>query len=216
MERTAGKRWESLHSLTQAFEIRVDDALRLEATATITRPGLRVLPDQVALDNFHNMLFGVSSSPKLSPDGKYLAIALQDKKMISFPGGVKVVEWLSGKPLRTRTGSTWPSRFDRERRNSPWQIRAAAYLFGRRSTDKEIARYPGWNAAFSTDGSYLLTEEDLAGKKIPHVWDLTSGQEAKPPPPSMFQGFLSGHEALLLHEGRYQVWDCRAGREAHW
>ncbi len=212
-ERTAGKRWESLHSLTQALEIRVDDALRLEATATITRPGLRVLPDQVALDNFHNMLFGVSSSPKLSPDGKYLAIALQDKKMISFPGGVKVVEWPSGKPLHTRTGSYLAIAFRPGTTQLAMANTGGGVSLWEASTDKEIAKYPGWNAAFSTDGSYLLTEEDQAGKKIPHVWDLTNGQEAKPPPPSMFQAFLSGHEALLLHDSRFQVWDCRAGRE---
>jgi len=196
----------------------VDDALRLETTATIARPGVRVLPDQVALENFHNWSSGVTNSPKLSPDGKYLAITLQDKKTPSLPAGIKVVEWPSGKPLSTRSGSYLPIAFrpgTTQLAMANWGgVGSGGLSLWDASTDKEIAKYTGLNAAFSTDGSYLLTHDGQANKKIPvQIWDLTSGQEVKQPDPSMFQAFLSGHEALLLHEDRYHVWDCRAGRE---
>ena len=211
-ERTAGKRWESLHSLTQAFDIRADDALRLEATATIIRPGLRELPERVAPDvNWFERGDGVSSFTKASPDGKYLAHVLPGS-----PKGIKVIECPSGKPLGTRSGPYYkPIAF----RPGTTQLAMADYR-GRSgvslwdaTTDKEIAKYPGWTAAFSTDGCYLLTQDDPHGKKTIHIWDLTNGHEATPPPPSTFQAFLSGHEVLLLHEDRYRVWDCRVGRE---
>jgi WD40 repeat protein len=215
-ERTAGKRWESLQSLTQAFQIRADDALRLEATATITRPGLRVLPEQVALDTFHLWFNPVGSSPKLSPDGKYLAITLQDKKALADSGGIKVVEWPSRKLLGTRSGPYLPIAFrpgTTQLAMVDWHGHPEVVSLWDPSTDKEIATYAGRTAAFSTDGTHLLTEGEMRYYKPLRVWDLTTGNEMKAPSQGVFQAFLSGHEALLLHEGRYHVWDCRAGQE---
>ncbi len=226
-ERRAGKRWESLRSLTQALQIRADDALRLETTATIVRPGLRLLPDHLALDSFSAMFGGITTAPQRSADGKYLAIVLQDRGLSLMPAGIKVVEWPSGKLLRTKSGPYLPIAF----RPGTTQLAMVdsrsetGVILWEAGTDTEVARYPGWTAAFSTDGSFLLTrgkdrvyhdrkqKKGVPGKSVVRVWDLASGREEKSPSQGTFQAFLSGHEVLLLHEGRYHVWDCRAGQD---
>jgi WD40 repeat protein/tRNA A-37 threonylcarbamoyl transferase component Bud32 len=216
-ERAAGQRWESLQSLKQALEIRADDALRLEATATITRPGLRALPEQVALDPFSYWNERADTTPKLSPDGKYLATALRDKRdVVTLSRGTKVVEWPSGKPVRTRDGLYVPIAF----RPGTAHLAMMIQTLGESKVsiwdpiaDKWIATYRGDDACFSTDGSLLLTQDTSQKYKTIRVWELAGGHEAKAPSQGIFQAFLSGHEALLLHEGRYRVWDCRAGQE---
>jgi WD40 repeat protein len=221
-ERTAGNRIRSLDALRRAADIRRDDNLRLEATQTITRPGLHVLPELIALDPFQTTPpCGVDSSPKPSPDGKYLAVTFRDKKVDLFnlfPVDIKVIECSSKRLVGTRSGPYFPIAF----RPGTTQL-AMGYMVGAKSgvslwdptTDKEIRKYTGWTAAFSTDGSRLLTEGGVGFPKEPRrVWSLVGGHEAKQPPSQgTFQGFLSGHEILLLHESRYHVWDCRAGRD---
>src|SRR5262249_9074601 len=112
-ERTAGRRWEALAALTKALELRADDDVRLEATATIVRPGLRALPEQVPLDEFFSAISGLESLPRLSPDQRLLLRARQAKdKLPGFrPGGIEILEWPSGNVVAKRSGLYLPIGF---------------------------------------------------------------------------------------------------------
>jgi WD40 repeat protein/tRNA A-37 threonylcarbamoyl transferase component Bud32 len=226
-ERAAGKRWESLKSLTQAHQMRPDDEVRFEATATITRPGLRALSGEVTVNRRPGLLSGggLSISPKVSSDAKLLAVTCEFVTQKGLRNsGMEVRQLPSGKLLGRRTGSYLPIAFrpgtaqlamaqDPEIPNTPKGYWVSLWD---PHTGKEVGRYPGWRAAFSTDGSHLLTQNHQWNKRdkdVVRVWDLTVGREVNPPPRGTFQAFLSGLEALVLDDGRYCVWDCRTGQE---
>ncbi len=238
-ERLAGNRFRSLDALRKAADIRRDDELRFDAIATFTRPGLRALPEEIAYSpggEFH--YHGISSWPKLSPDGKYMAGVNgigSDGPLLPTVKGLQVLEMPSGKPLATRSGSYLPIAF----RPGTRQLALArlpsakdqAYWVSLwdSSTDKEVGKYAGRSAAFSTDGSHLLTievDQQTLEKTTIRVWNLNDGNEVKAPSQGTFQAFLSGHEALLLDaarisggmwtppdECRYRIWDCRTQQE---
>src|SRR5262249_28070118 len=170
------------------------------------------------LESFFWARYGLDSSPRLSADEKLLVRARwsKDNPLGFGSSGIEVLAWPSGKVLAKRSGSYLPIGFrpgttqvtmgeaDRDHWVSLWDP----------STDEEIGKYPGLMAAFSTDGSYLLTEDvEIKKKKALRLWNLADGREATPPAAGAFQGFLSEHEFLVLDEGRYRVWDCRAGQE---
>jgi WD40 repeat protein len=218
-ERLAGKRWESLKSLRQASKFRTDDELRLEASESVTRPGLRVRLEEVPieLDSHLAIYWGLSNGPRVSPDGKLLA----DTDKLDFfqgtgPGQIRVRELPSAKLLARRIGRFLPIAFrpgttqlamageDKDRYwVSLWDVGA----------NKEVGKYAGWTAGFSTDGSHLLTIDREMARKAIRVWDLEAGRQKKAPAQGDFRDFLNEHEALLLHDGRYRVWDCRTEKE---
>jgi WD40 repeat protein len=238
-ERLAGNRFRSLDALRKAADIRRDDELRFDAIATFTRPGMRALPEEIAyspggITYYH----GVSTWPKLSPDVKSMAGVNgigSDGPLLPRVNGLQVLEMPSGKPLATRSGSYLPIAF----RPGTRQLALArlpsakdpAYWVSLwdSSTDKEVGKYAGRSAAFSTDGSHLLTieiDQATLQKTTFRVWNLNDGHELKAPSQGTFQAFLSGHEALLIDaarmpggiwippdECRYRIWDCRAQQE---
>jgi WD40 repeat protein len=238
-ERLAGNRFRSLDALRKAADIRPDEELRFEAIATLTRPGLRALPEVIDLHpggEFH--YHGISSWPKLSPDGKFMAGVNgigSDGPLLPRVDALQVFEMPSGKPLATRSGSYLPIAFRPGTRQLALarlpsaQDQAYWVSLWDSSTDKEVGKYAGRSAAFSTDGSHLLTievDQMTLEKTTFRVWDLNDGHELKAPSQGTFQAFLSDHEALLLDAARisggrwtppdechHRVWDCRAQQE---
>jgi WD40 repeat protein len=226
VERKAGQRWASLESLRKAATMGRDDKLRLEATQTITRPGLRVHAAEVHLDSrglhievdqpkahldpirsdYERLLLW----PAVSSDGKFVAIVRLDNSRRA--AGIEVFEMPTGKVRRT-SGKLEPIAF----RPGTGQLAVCAWAdytvsLWNPTTNKQVGKYAGAWAAFSTDGSHLWTL-DLSRGERNRVWNFTDGREAKAPGQGKFRGFLSGHELLLLDQARYRVWDCRTGKE---
>jgi WD40 repeat protein len=210
-ERLAGNRWGSLEALRKAAEIRRDDELCLEASATITRPGLQLVGEFPVGEG--SAAFGsFISTPKISSDGKLVAAYYH-----GF-GEIKVHELPSGRVLggtKAREGALvfLPAAF------RPGTAQVALMRFPGElvlwdlHTDQEVAKFGGrYNlegAAFSSDGGSLLIQR---GGGL-HVWNFTDKREVEVPVRGTFQGFLSEYEVLLLDQGRYAKWDCRAGQE---
>jgi WD40 repeat protein len=211
-ERLAGSRSRSLDALRRAAEVRPGDDLRLEASATVTRPGLRSLGAFAIGDGgFHNWE-GVNSLPKVSPDGNLVAAYYQkDGEGIdvhALPSGGR----LGGKHPPPGQAGYLAVGF-RPGTGQVLLIRPLmeAVLWDP-ATDREVAAFPGpvVAAALSTDGSHLLLSERPGRRR---VRDLVRGREGLAPPGGQFLGFLSRSEALLLDQGRYRGWDCDTGRE---
>jgi hypothetical protein len=108
VERLAGKRWESLQSLTKAGEIREDDELRREASLTITQPGLHFLREEI-LDRSGVRIDDIFTGPRVSSDGRFVAICC-------FPGMIvksgskreeerlEILDLVSGNLVREKVG----------------------------------------------------------------------------------------------------------------
>jgi WD40 repeat protein len=231
--RLAGNRELSLEALRKAAEIRRDDELRLEACATIVRPGLRFLAD-IPFDN-RFVPGGYATPPMASADANLVALAWNSDAAKGKPDRIEVHDARSGKLLGTKKGRFYAGAF----RPGTAQLalvphdQPAWVILWDPKTDEEIGKFEGAGSlvptsrqgraspafegmaatAFSTDGSYFLTENQEKDKRSVRVWNLVEKREAKAPMQGSFQGFLSGHQLVLLHQDRYLLWDCHTGEE---
>ena len=218
-QRLAGKRAQSLDALRKAADIRRDDELRFEAIATLTRPELRSLGEvKEESGDFHGG--GLSSSdPKVSSDGKLAAMYFGR----AGESRIDVFEIPSGKLVRKKIAEVSKNQaaglnFAVEFRPGATQLALysnehARVILWDYATDQEIGKFGEpqvSHAAFSTDGSHLLT---VSNTTLINVWNLTDQRAAKAPLQGEFQGFLSGNEMLLLDRGRYKSWNCTTGQE---
>jgi WD40 repeat protein len=211
-ESLAGNRWESLAALQKAAAIRRDDALRLEATATITRPGLHFLgkysrgrPAMVPGRGTFN------EATKVRSDGRVVAILHEAKG----DQRIDVVEVPSGNLLRSKEGKHLAIAF----RPGASQLAlfsqaSGAVVVWDYDTDQDIGTFGEktrvTEAAWSTDGSRLVLRDERGGT---HVWGVEDRHEARAPPRGRALGFLSPHELLLLDEDRLRSCDCLTGQE---
>jgi WD40 repeat protein len=225
-QRLAGNRQGSIDALRKAAEIRRDDVLRLEATATITRPGLRLIGEVDEGHVQHMRLGHFSTDPVVSSDGKLVAMHFEAGAVLGNdlpppePERIDLFEMPSGKLVRRKIGKNLAVAF------RPGSTELALYSrftgeiirwdYGR---DLEIGKVElkaedPWatQAAYSTDGSHFATANPKMQGGI-RVWNLTEKSEAKAPLQGEFRGFLSGHEILLFDQGRYRQWDCKTGQE---
>jgi WD40 repeat protein len=224
-QRTAGNREQSLDALRKAADIRRDDELRFEAIATITRPGLRSL-GEVKEESGDSHGGGLSSSgPKVSPDGALVAMYFGR----GTESRIDVFEIPSGKLVRRKNAGVSKSEaaainFAVAFRPGATQLalysnehsRVILWDYG---TDQEIGKFGEPQvglAAFSTDGSHLMT---FSNSNMMRVWNLADKTAAIAPPGRLpwidggFRGFLSGNEMLLLDKDRYKSWNCSTGQE---
>ena len=222
-QRLAGNRFASLEALRKAAELGRDDELRFEAIATIVRPGLAPLGEEVHGGGGRFQTLGwCSTNPKVNAEGNVVALPFEvwpEQAGNSSPAEkerIDIFEIPSGKLLRRKAGRYFAVGF---RPGSPQlalyrRDQETSILLWDYSTDREVGRFEHSarldNAAISPDGSYLLAT-DAAGKIV--VWNLADRSEAKAPLAGEFQGFLSGHELLLVDQRRFKSWDCKTGQE---
>jgi len=226
-ERLAGNRPRSMDALRKAADIRRDDELRLEASSTIMKPGLRLV-GEVPLDRTDLEPGGViEQDSRVIYDGKIAAMWWSEQSVRWKPGleRIEVREIPSGKLLgikkghydaaaiRPGTSQILLGRYQEFYRRYPeepnvvlWDPQTGAEL-------KFDYPAPLLSATFSTDGSLLLTEHgqnswDVSARR---VWDLRDNRAEKAPQGGQFLGFISGHEAMLFEKTAYRIWDCRSG-----
>ena len=219
-ERSAGQRERSLDALRKAAEIRKDDALRLEASATIQRPGLR-LAGQIALDNrgilidpkdLSKIQINPVAAPAVDPTGNLVAafsgrgLDPKDRTLArtlfhELPSGKLVGARKSPfSAAAFRPGTSQIALVESDGQEKPvvvlWDVLAG----------QEVARFEGSKdsqvIAISTDGSHLLTGRPPA-KVFP---------KAKPGQPDVFPNV---GQLIPPGAGTIRVWNIttkRAGK----
>ncbi len=228
-ERAAGNRARSLDALRQAAKIRPDDDLRLEASATIARPGLRLLGEVKSTSGGGRSFEGFSSATTVSSDGKFAAMHYEGSLYAGPPRPpeeiekarerIEVREVPSGKLVASKYGDYLAGAFRPGTTQVPLALldRSRPLLLWDPVADREAGSFDAVNylrgAAFSPDGSHLLTKHLAKTGPLLRVWNLPEKRAAKAPARGDFQGFLSGHELVLLVEGRYAIWDFLTGKE---
>ncbi len=220
-ERLAGNRYRSLETLRKAAEIRRDEELRVEATLTIMKPGLRRL-GEVQFDTTHLSSWTLEAGQAIS-NGKLAALWWAE--WVQWQPGIEPTlemrELSAGKRLAVKKGPYAAAAF----RPGTSQIaivrsldKSPVWLWDS-NTDQEVGPFdePGepLDVAFSTDGSLLLTERIPRSENLPvqRVWDLATKKELPSVRRGKALGFLSSDELLLDIAGSYGVWNCRNGKE---
>lgn len=219
LQRAAGARQRSLESIRKAADIRRDDALRLEACMTVTRPEIRLLHDMPNRQrDSHYQRF--SNAPNVSADGRL--VAFLPRVGTSQGEAIEVREIATSRVLGSwnwtgRSSQYYPVAF----RAGTTQL-ALVKPWGKLTlwdfvTNQEVARFEDEkliDAAFSTDGSRLLLMYINKRQEPMRVVNLDDMSLAKAPRPGELQAFLSGHELVFLDKERYHVWDCVTGQES--